>query len=309
MQALPGVRSVTFSDEPPLWRPETDELRPPGRHDASQQVDVYTASSDFFRTMGIPILRGREFQESDAAGVIVSESLARAFWPRQEAVGRTLSLPGGAVPVVGVARDVEPMREGGSDNPVVYKMRHIDPLQNVMAARFESNPAAGAVAIRALLRQTEPDAFMMPWLLQSWIDRVRANLWNLASLIVVLAGVATLLAAIGIYGAVSFAVNQRTRELGIRVALGATRLHIIGEVFIAGGRPVAHGLIVGLWLAVPTAVGLRESLTNSPVRLDNSEPLLYCAAALALATAALVAMLGPARRGAYSDPLEALRWE
>ena len=159
--------------------------------------------------MGIPVLRGREFQESDTAAVIVSESLAKAFWPRQEAVGRTLMLPGGAVPVVGVARDIEPMRLGGSDNPAVYRMRHIDVRQNVMSARFDNNPAAGAVAIRAALRELEPDVYLMPWLLQSWFDRLTANLWNVASLIVVLAAVAMVLATIGIYGAVSFAVNQR----------------------------------------------------------------------------------------------------
>lgn len=309
VRALFGVGSVAFSDELPLVRPETVELRPPRRQDASQPVDIYTASPDFFRTMGIPVLRGREFQESDAAAVIVSESLAKAFWPRQDAIGRMLNLPSGAVPVVGVARDIEPMRLGGSDNPGVYRMRHIDARQNVMSVRFDNNPAAGAVAIRAALRQVEPDVYLMPWLLQSWFDQLTASLWNVASLIVVLAAVATVLAAIGIYGAVSFAVHQRTRDLGIRVALGATRLDIVREVMMAGGRPVAHGLIAGLWLAVPTAAGLHASLKNSVVRLDTSEPLLYCVAALALATAAVVAMLGPARRGANSDPLEALRWE
>src|SRR5262249_42654220 len=147
------------------------------------------------------------------------------------------------------------MRLGGSDNPAVYRMRHIDPRQNVMSVRFDNNPATGAVAIRAALRQLEPDVYLMPWLLQSWFDRLTANLWNVASMIVVLAVVATVLASIGIYGAVSFAVNQRTRDLGIRVALGATRFQIIREVLVAGGRPVAYGLIAGLWLAVPTAAG------------------------------------------------------
>jgi ABC-type lipoprotein release transport system permease subunit len=75
------------------------------------------------------------------------------------------------------------------------------------------------------------------------------------------------------------------------------------------GKPVVHGLIAGMWLVVPTAAGLRESVRGSPIRLDNSEPLLYCAIALLLAAAATVAMLGPARRGANSDPLEALRYE
>src|SRR5205807_3615165 len=150
--------------------------------------------------------------------------------------------------------------------------------------------------------ESEPDLFVFPLLLQSWIDQITANLWNVASLIVVLGVVATVLATTGIYGAVSFAVNQRARDLGIRVALGATRSHIIREVFVSCGKPVLHGLVAGMWLAVPTAAGLRESVRGSPIRLDSSEPLLYGATALLLALAATVAMWGPARRGANSDP-------
>ena len=309
MRALPGVRSVAFSDDLPLLRPEAVELSPPSRRDASQPVDVYTASAGFFETLGIPIVRGREFQESDASAVIVSQSLANVFWRGRDPVGRTLELPAGAFTVVGVARDVEPMRLGGSDNPPVYRLRHVDAHRNVMSVRFDVNPSAGALAIGTALRESQPDLFASPLLLQSWIDRITANLWNVASLIVVLGVVATVLATTGIYGAVSFAVNQRTRDLGIRVALGATRAHIIREVFVSCGKPVLHGLIAGMWLAVPTAAGLRESVHGSPIRLDSSEPLLYGVTALLLAAAATVAMVGPARRGANSDPMDALRCE
>jgi hypothetical protein len=303
------VRSVAFSDELPLLRPQTVELPPPSRRDASQPVDVYTASAGFFETLGVPIVRGREFKESDASSVVVSQTLANAFWPRRDPIGRTLQLPSGAATVVGVARDIAPMRLGGSDHPPVYRLRQVDPRHNVMSVRFGSNVTAGALAIRSAFREIEPNLFVHPLPLQSWIDQITANLWNVASLIVVLGVVATVLATTGIYGAVSFAVNQRNREMGIRVALGATRLDIIREVFVSSGKPVLHGLIAGLWLAVPTAAGLRESVRGSPIRLDNGEPLLYCAAAILLASAAVVAMWGPARRGAKSDPLEALRCE
>jgi len=104
-------------------------------------------------------------------------------------------------------------------------------------------------------------------------------------------------------------VNQRTRDLGIRVALGATKLRIVREILISGGKPVVQGLFLGLWLSVATAAGLQETVKGSPVLLDSGEPLLYCAAAILLAAAAIVAMLGPARRGANSDPLDALRCE
>ena len=91
--------------------------------------------------------------------------------------------------------------------------------------------------------------------------------------------------------------------------LGATRLHIIRQVLVAGGKPVLHGLIVGLWMSVATAAGLRETVNGPFIRIDASEPLLYAGAALLLGAAAVLAMLGPARRGANSDPLDALRCE
>jgi putative ABC transport system permease protein len=307
VRALPGVQSVAFSDELPLLRPSMVELPPPSRRDASQSVDIYTASPGFFATLGVPILRGREFRDTDGAAVVVSQRLAKAFWPRSDPLGRMLALPSGVAQIVGVARDISPMRLGGSDNPPLYRLRQVDARNNVMSVRFEHNAAAGAVALRNALHDFEPDLFLFPMLLQDWIDRITQNLWNVASLIVVLALVATVLASTGIYGAVSFAVNQRARDLGIRVALGATRGHIIREVFISTGKPVAHGLIAGMWLAVPTAASLHESVRGSPVRIDNGEPLLYCAPALLLASAATLAMLGPARRGATADPVEALR--
>ena len=104
------------------------------------------------------------------------------------------------------------MRLGGSDNPPLYRLREVDARNNVMSVRFEQNAAVGAVAIRDALHDSEPDLLVFPMPLQDWIDRVTQNLWNVASLIVVLGIVATVLASTGIYGAVSFAVNQRTRS-------------------------------------------------------------------------------------------------
>src|SRR5262249_46284726 len=102
VRALPGVKAVAFSDSPPLFRPDTVDFRPPARRDASQPVDIYTASPHFFETLGIPILRGREFQETDGSAAIASQTLASAFWRRQNPIGQTLSLPSGQVTVVGV---------------------------------------------------------------------------------------------------------------------------------------------------------------------------------------------------------------
>jgi putative ABC transport system permease protein len=307
VRALPGVHSVAFSDDLPMIWHDTVELRPPARPDASQPVSIYTASPRFLETMGVPLLRGREFDETDLHAVIVSQALARAFWPWQDPVGQTLALPEGAATVVGVARDVEPLRFGGSENPAVYRVRHVQALHNFMAVRFDS--AISAPAVRAAIHASYPDMMAIARPLQGWINQITENLWNVVALIVILGLVATVLATTGIYGAVSFAVNQRTRELGIRVALGAQRLDIVREVLVSGGKPVLHGLLAGLWLSVATAAGLRQSVQGSPLRLDTSNPLLYVAAALLLAIAALAAMVAPAHRGSKSDPLDALRCE
>jgi len=174
---------------------------------------------------------------------------------------------------------------------------------------FPDHTTPGAAAVRAAIREVDPNLLVMANLAQTWIDQLTAELWNVVALILIFGLVATLLAISGIYGAVSFVVSQRTKELGIRVALGARRLDIVREVFVSGGKPVVKGLLAGLWLAAAVAAGLRQSLKGAPIQLDTANPLLYWGAALLLATAALLAMLAPARRGARSDPLEALRCE
>jgi ABC-type antimicrobial peptide transport system permease subunit len=182
-------------------------------------------------------------------------------------------------------------------------------LHNVMSVRFDYGAAKGAPAVRAALRQAEPNLQAQVRHMQAWIDEVTEELWNFVSLIVILGLVATVLSTSGIYGAVSFAVGQSTRELGIRVALGATRAGIVRQVLITGGKPVFWGLATGLWLSVAMAATLRKALDGAPLRIDSSDPLLYAAALLVLATAALAAMAAPAKRGASSDPVEALRCE
>jgi hypothetical protein len=285
------------------------ELRPPGRADAVQAVDIYSASPGFFETLGLPIIRGREFQEADFPAMVVSRLLAQTFWPREDPLGKSLIVHGVSVTVVGVAKDVDPVRFGGSENPPLYMMRRAHPIRNVLSVRFDGDPKAGAFAVRSAMREFDPGMFVAARVLQSWIDQMTEVLWNVVSLIVVLGLVATALATAGIYGAVSFAVNQRTRDLGIRLALGASRFDIVREVFLSGGRPVLRGLFVGLWLSVALAASLRQNMKGMPLRLDSSDPLLYGGAALLLAVAAILAMAGPARRGSKADPLEALRCE
>jgi macrolide transport system ATP-binding/permease protein len=310
VSSIPGVRSIAFSDGIPLFFPETLEVRAPERLDAVQPVAVFTASPRFFETMGIPLLAGREFVAADRNAAIVSQTLARLFWRRTSPLGRQLKLPDGtALTIVGIAKDIEPLRFGGTDNPPLYRSRAANPAENVMAIHFDPRLSRPTLAVRAAIREIEPDLLVITHLMQNWIDQVSTEIWNFVSLILLLGILATILSATGIYGAVSFAVNQSTRELGIRVALGARRLDIIRSVYVSGGRPVFHGLVVGLWFSVATAAALSKTLDTGPLRIDSSDPLLYVAAVVLLAATAIGAMVLPARRGANSDPIEALRYD
>ena len=161
MKALPGVHSVAFSDELPMIFRTTMEIRPPERLDAIQAVDVYNGSPGFFDTVGVPILRGREFQRGDGLAIVVSRVLARTFWPRSDPLGKTLTINGAGATVVGVAKDVDPVRFGGSENPPLYVLRHPHPNRNVLIVRFDSDPKAGVLAVRAALREFDPGMFVV----------------------------------------------------------------------------------------------------------------------------------------------------
>lgn len=308
LRSLPDVAGVTATDEVPMINRFTVQVRPPARPDAVQPVDVYSAGPGFMRTLGVRLVRGRDFDRTDTINnIIISEALARAFFRRRDPVGQSIAFPQGTVTVIGVARDISPLRIGGSDNPAVWRTGLLHPSRVFLSVRFASPERATPVTVRNALREIEPNLVVVSRNLQKWIDLFTEQLWNVVTLIVILGLVATVLAASGIYGAVSFAVNQRMRDLGIRVALGASRPTIVKDVFSMGGKPVMRGLVMGAWISVALAASLRENLKGSVLRIDSSDPLIYVSAMAVLAAAALFAMLGPAHRGSRSDPLEALR--
>lgn len=309
--SVPGVRSAAFSGGLPLFDPDTVELHPPDRPDALQPVDIFTGSPRFFETMGIQLTEGREFSPTDESGAaVVSQTLSRLFWHNRSPVGAQIRLPDGkSLTVVGVAKDIEPLRFGGSDNPPLYQSLASNAADKVMAIRFDPWLRRPTPSIRAAVREAAPDLSLRIRIMQNWIDEISVEIWNFASLILILGILATILSAAGIYGAVSFAVNQSRREFGIRAALGARRFDIIRSVYSSGGRAVVYGLLVGLWFSVATAAAFRKTLANNPLRVDSSDPLLYLAALVLLGASAALAMLLPARRGANSDPVEALRYD
>ena len=216
--------------------------------ETAHPVNFQAAAPNLLGTLGIRLLHGRDFRPTDPPCAIVSEKLARALSPDSDPVGRVLETLGGShYEIVGVARDVNTVL---TDDPIVYVFDLWDRRQTYLLARFTGDPAAAEAAVRAAVRTVRSDVLVMPRTLQARIDDSLADTWHVVMLILLLGAVAMTLSVAGIYGVVSFTVTQKTRELGIRVALGAQRADIFRAVLVAGARPVALGLFLGLWLAL-----------------------------------------------------------
>jgi putative ABC transport system permease protein len=315
VEALPGVQSVTYGGQVPLLLPNIVKVRLAGQAgESARPVNVQEASPGYFRTMGIPLISGREFRESDISGnlyyvpAIVSQSFVKAFGFREDPTGRHfVAEPETTVEVIGVARDVDTGQ--GPDTPVAYTLEAMSGDRTFALIRFGGPAERSVDAVRARIAAVDPALPVAPRTLQSFIDEEAEDLWRSVELVLVLGLTAFLLAVTGIYGAVAFTVTQRTRDLGIRVALGAQGLDILGEVLISGGKPVMQGLLVGMWLALVGAAAIRQAFRYTPIRLDTGSPVVYAGAAPLLTVAALAAMLGPARSASGTDPLGALRSE
>jgi predicted permease len=261
----------------------------------------------YFATLGVPLVAGRELLAGETDGVVVNAAFAARQWPGQSALGRSLLLDGRTRTVVGVARDANYVSLNEAAKPTLYLPHAGDYMDEMtLHVRTAGDPAALA---RPLARAVEALDPSLPLPAPTTLfDDTRISLLAPrigATLLGAFGGLALLLAAVGIYGVVSFTVVQRTREIGIRAALGATRAALLRLVVRGGVRPVAIGTAVGMVLAVGLAFAVRSMLFGvSPL-----DPSLVVGAPIVLLGTAALASLVPARRAARVDPLVALRAE
>ena len=315
---LPGVRAVSWATDVPLGlEVSRRSVRPAGYAPApgeDMEVAFNVVGPDYFTTLELPLLSGRDFALTDRRGaepvVIVNEAFARRYWPGQDALGRSVRAGGPDAPllrVIGVARTAKYQSLAEEPRPYVYYPALQDDGWGVdLLVRAEGDPRAVLGALRPAVEAARPG-----WTVQgvrTFDEHLASTLLpqRIAGAVLGIFGlVALLLAAVGLYGVVAYAVATRTREIGVRVALGARRADVLRLLLGQTGRLVAIGLLLGL----PAAWGASRLLRAILLGTTGGDVLPFAGAAAALALMALAASVVPARRALRVDPAEALRGE
>jgi putative ABC transport system permease protein len=269
-------------------------------------------SRNYFRTLGIPFLRGEGFPNSDSdnAAAIVSQAFAAAFWPRQDPIGQTVvSSDGTRLRVSGVVRDNHTVYTNDPDPPTLYSLRPRPLRHDLLLVRFHGDAGAIAAVVKHIVRELDPEMLVLSSTLRQQMDDNAEHGWLIGKMLLFVALVAALLALLGIHGVVGYSVTRRTREFGIRAALGATPADVMRLVFASGLRPVIAGTMLGILCAFVFSLAVVNVLREAPIPLSSSSPLPYGIVSASLIIAALAAMIGHARRAASIQPLTALREE
>jgi macrolide transport system ATP-binding/permease protein len=316
-EASPGVASATIASNPPLGGGLARTVFPEGQDEASGYRGTLTELNDvapnFFDTLRIPLIKGRTFTDSDRKDTtqvaIVSEAMARHFWPNQNAIGKRFHFFGESTlrEVVGVARNTVVNTIGEEPQPLAYLPLTQDfAAAATMQVRTTTQPKSVIPTVRSQVQSLDSN---LPFTDMNTIgELLDQGLWAPrmgAGLLAVFGGLALVLAVIGVYGVLSYSVNQQTREIGIRMAMGAQTGSVLRLVVKQGMRLAAIGLVAGL-LAAFLAMRVLASLLFG---VSAHDPLIFGSVLLVLATAAILACYIPARRAARVDPLVALRYE
>ena len=316
LRALPGIASASVISRLPFNPGSSSRsIEVEGRDASAEDLgpDYLTAGPQYLQSMGITLLGGREFTIRDgiaAPGVaIVSQALARVAWPNQNAIGRRLKIGGDSVwhEVVGVAADVHQHGLDRKPRPTLYIPYAQDPWNRLTVVARTTGPVAGvSLPFTAVIHEVDRDLAVSA--LRPMEDVVSASLsarrFNL-TLIGLFAASALLLATLGIYGVVSYTVAQRSREVGIRMAVGAAPGQVVAMIMRQGARLAGGGVLIGLGAALvltPLLRGLLYAITPTDVRT-------YVEAGSVILGVALLACYVPARRAANADPARVLRSE
>jgi predicted permease len=326
LQSTPGVQHVGFASTVPLGgAPDGTAIRIPDHpvtsaKDAAPFANYLFATPGYFAAVGTPLLRGRDFTDSDtqdsAHVTIITTAMAQKYWPGQDPIGKQVGV--GAVrwplrTIVGIVADTKHASLSEKSSPEMYvpytqnEIKVWPSMQTMQVAlRTTQEPASMLSLIRQALNSVDPDLpLAKPATLASLVDdsvvQPRFSMLLLASF----GAIALLLASIGMYGVISYSVARRTREIGIRMALGAAPRQVLRMVLGQGARLVGVGLAIGLL----ASFGVSRLMTNFLYGVRATDPLTYASVCLLLTFVVLLACYLPARRATRVDPTIALREE
>jgi predicted permease len=313
LAAVPGVESVSMVGIGAVLGGGRAMVGLPGwTPEQRMRVNDNEVAPRYFETLRTPVLSGREFGDDDGISsprvAIVNETLARRLWPDGRAIGATMLIRNVPHQVVGLVADVPLQRRTEADQPYVYAPFWQNPQQidSRLCIRVAGDPAAMLPALIREVNRVDPDVpiaetITLPMQMAGWIRPLRVS----ATFIGYAAALAMLLTAIGLYGTLAFAVSRRTKEIGVRMALGAPRARVLGLIVGEGMTVVLAGALAGLGLA---AAGSRL-VTHLLYGSATADWLFYAGAAALVSLVGLFASLMPARRAAAVEPLVALRHE
>ena len=319
LRDVPGLESATISADIPLlpaavsnflYARTEGEVLPIDKRAAAVGHNI---APDYFKTWGIPLLAGRDFDQHDTPDrqkvIIISKGGAKKIFGNEDPLGKTLLIGSASIPcqIVGVVGDVRSRKVAEPDDVDLYRPWAQDNY-NFLSIDVRSRRSTEAVTklARAALGKVDPGlAIAIPQSMDAIVAQAVGQTRLMTWLLGIFAGVALLLASIGIYGAVAYSVAQRTTEIGVRMALGAQTRDVLHLVVRQGMVPVVSGLVIG----IVATFGLGRLVAAQLYQVSAHDPLLLIAVATLLAITALLACLLPARRATHVNPVQALRAE
>lgn len=315
--ALPGVEAVTIASSRPFGggflRSVFLEGQAPGPNARGVLVQLNNVGLHYFETMGVPILQGRDLSEQDNENatrvVLINETMANRFWPGENPLGKRFKFFGDEMftEVIGVVKNAKYNSLTENSTPFIFAPLLQNYSGNVnLHVRSQSDPTKLTPAIREVVKGLAPTVTLLG--LQTLSERINQSLngrRSQAQLFAIIGALALLLSSIGVYGVMAYSVSQRTREIGIRMALGAPKANVLALVVKQGMALVGSGVVLG----VVAAFALTRLMASLLFGVAAADPMTFVATALVLVVVAVIATYLPARRATKVDPLIALRYE
>lgn len=306
LEQIPGVEASALVRLRPLGNNISVQRASAAADGTSFDIYVNNVDPDFLKSMAIPLLRGRTFTSGEHGAVIVSESTARRLWPGKDPLQQIYVYGTQKLPVVGVAADAHTMiLRNGNAGEAYLPIDEKKLTESMVLVRTKNSPDNFAAIAGGVARSLDPQLGPVVQTLGHSYDAQMGDSAKIAGIISMMGVLALVLAVVGLYGVVAYNVANRTREIGIRIALGATPSRVVNGILSHFVLPLSVALMLGLVLAAGLSFILRDQLYG----VHNLDPVSYVSAALLLVGVGGLAALLPARRASQVDPMLALRCE